>query len=241
MDDKNLTMRSLPRELRPYERAEALGEERLSDAELLAVLIRTGTKDNTALDIAGKLLVEFGGLRGLGEASIERLSEIHGVGKIKAITLKSAFELGKRCILESRMKKAQITGTEQLAALYSAEMRTSQEQFRIVLLDTRSRVIRDEKIALGSSNRAIVSPKEVFKAAISGRAETIILMHNHPTGDPSPSREDYMLTGRLVSAGKLIGISVVDHMIFGDNSYYSFFDHGDMQMLAEKAETAGAA
>jgi DNA repair protein RadC len=242
MKDERATMRSLPRELRPYERAEALGEERLSDAELLAVLIRTGTRENTALDVAGKLLVGFGGLRGIGEASLERLSEVSGVGKVKAIAIRSAFELGKRAILESRMKKAQITRTEQVADLYMAEMRSSQEQFRVVLLDTRSRIIRDETVALGSSNRAIVDPKEVFRAAIAGKAETVILMHNHPTGDCSPSRDDYLMTKRLISAGKIIGIEVVDHLIFGDNVYYSFFDSGDMQRLegtAELSERAG--
>ena len=239
MEEKKTTMRLLPEEMRPYERAEALGEEKLSDAELLAVLLRSGTKESTALEMAQILLKRFGGLSGLAAASRERLSEIKGVGNVKATVIRSAFELGKRGIRAKRVERVQIKSVEHLAGLYMAEMRSPQEQLRVVLLDTKSRIIRDETVSIGSSNQARADPKDIFSAAIEGRAESIVLMHNHPTGDCTPSREDYRLTERMFSAGKILGITVVDHIVFGDNAYYSFYESGDMLKIAGMAERAG--
>ena len=238
MEENKATMRCLPEELRPYERAEALGEEKLSDAELLAVLLRSGTKESTSLDVAQTLLRKFGGIRGLGAASRERLSEVKGVGRVKAILIRSAFEIGKRGIREKRVERTQIKSVEHFADLYMAEMKSPQEQLRVVLLDTKSRIIRDEIISIGTSNQARVNPKDIFSVAVDGRAESIVLMHNHPTGDCSPSREDYEFTERIFRAGKILGITVVDHIIFGDNVYYSFFESGDMIKIAGKAERA---
>ncbi|MBO4326921.1 MAG: DNA repair protein RadC [Clostridia bacterium] len=239
MEENRFTMRSLPEEIRPYERAEALGEERLSDAELLAVLLRSGTKESTALEIAQTLLKKFGGLRGIGAASREKLSEIKGVGRVKAIVLRSAFELSKRGSREKRVEKVQIRSVQNIADLYMAEMKAANEQVRVVLLDVRSRIIRDEIVSVGSSNKAMVDPKDIFTAAIDGRAASIVLMHNHPTGDCSPSKDDFEFTEKMVRAGRLLGIRVVDHLIFGDNTYYSFFESGDMVKISGRAERAG--
>lgn len=233
------TMRLLPEEIRPYERAEALGEEKLSETELLAILLRSGTKERTALEVAAALMKQFGGLRGIAAASREKLSEVKGVGRVKAIVLRSAFELGKRELKEKRISREQIKNVDDLALLYMEEMQSAQEQVKVVLLDTKSRIIRDVTVSVGTANKAAVDPSDIFYAAIEGRARSIVLMHNHPTGDCSPSPDDYALTSRIFRAGKLLGITVADHLIFGDNDYYSFFESGDMMKIAGATERAG--
>ncbi len=239
MEENKITMRSLPEEVRPYERAEALGEEKLSDSELIAVLLRSGTRESTALEIAQKLLRNFGGIRGLEAASREKLSEVKGVGRVKATVIRSAFELGKRGIREKRVEREPVNSVDRLAELYMAEMTSSQERVKAVMLDNKCRIIRDEIISVGSSNRAMVDPKDIFAAAIDCRAHSIVLMHNHPTGDCSPSDDDAEFTRRMYRAGNLLGIKIVDHLIFGDNTYYSFFQSGEMARIAGITERAG--
>ena len=230
------TMRELPAEVRPYEKACALGTDKLSDAELLAVLIKTGTQKKKALETAQEMLTRYGGLRRLAEQSIARLCETDGIGSVKALTLKCAFELGTRVSRESRIVR--IAAVSDLAEMYRAEMNSPKELFRVVLFDIKSRIIKDELVSMGSSDRAPVDPREVFLPALEHRAASIAVMHNHPAGDPSPSREDVETTARLFRAGKLLGITLVDHLIFGGNTYYSFYEHGDMQRIAFSEDRA---
>ena len=236
MNGNEGTMRELPAEIRPYEKAMALGADKLSDAELLAVLIKTGTRKKKALETAQEMLARYGGLRRMAEQSIARLSETEGIGCVKALTLKCAFELGTRVSREHRIARVQISGVGDLVEMYRAEMNSPKELFRVVMFDIRSRIIKDELVSMGTSDRAPVDPKEVFLPALEHRAATIAVMHNHPAGDPSPSREDFETTARLYRAGQLLGIKLVDHLVFGGNTYYSFFEHGDMLKLAYPEE-----
>ncbi len=228
----NATMRNLPAAIRPYEKAEALGADRLSDAELLAVMIKSGTREKSSLELAQELLNKHGGLRGLGALSPEDLREANGIGRVKAVTLKCALELGGRMLREKRIERRQLTSVKDVADLYSAEMDSEREEFRIVLLDSKSRIIRDRLISVGTSERALVDPREVFFAALSGRASALLVMHNHPSGDPAPSPEDFSTTRRLFEAGRILGITLVDHIIFGAGCYYSFHEQGDMFRIA---------
>ncbi len=235
------TMRELPAEIRPYEKALALGTDKLSDTELLAVLIKSGTKKKKALETAQEMLTRYGGLRRMAEQSIARLSETEGIGSVKALTLKCAFELGTRVSRESRITRVQIAAVSDLAEMYRAEMNSPKELFRVVMFDIKSRIIRDELVSVGTSDRALVDPKEVFLPALEHRAASIAVMHNHPAGDPSPSTEDMETTGRLFRAGRLLGITLVDHLIYGGGTYYSFYEHGDMQRIAFSADGEGFA
>lgn len=239
MKKNETAMRNLPKEIRPYERAQALGEGHLSDAELLAVLLRSGTTEQSSLELAEDMLKRFGGLKRLSRAALKKLTAVNGVGRVKAITIKCAFELGKRIARERRVAGAQIVHVRQLAALYMAEMDTPQEQVRMVMLDIKSRIIGDVEISRGSADRAVVDPKMIFSAALESGACSIILMHNHPTGDLTPSEEDYRMTDRIQSAGRLLGILVPDHVIFGDGRYYSFFENGDLPKIRGISERAG--
>jgi len=230
-------MRALPEALRPYEKAEALGTEQLSDGELLAVLIRSGTRAKTALELGNELLLRSGGLAGIGGLTLRELSETPGIGRVKAITLKSALELGNRVCRERRICRTEAHTAEELVRLYSADMRGEREVFRVVLLDNHVRIIGDTVISIGTSDRTLVSPKEVFCEALRQRAASVVAMHNHPSGVPEPSLEDIQATERLAQAGNVVGIPLADHIIFAGDRYYSFFEQGK---LASPAKNWGA-
>jgi DNA repair protein RadC len=214
------TMRGMPASERPRERLVALGSRVLTDAELVAILLGSGTRSQTALEVARSLL-HRGGLRVLAQASVEELARQHGIGAARACVLKAAAEIGKRLTTMST-ERAIITSPGDVGDLLMEDMRyLDREHFRIVMLNTKNQVLAVESVAVGSLNAAIVHPREIFKAAISKSAAAVVLVHNHPSGDPTPSQDDIQITKRLVDAGRLLGIEVLDHVVIGDNRYLS--------------------
>ena len=207
----------------PREKILLKGVESLSNSELIAVLLRTGTKEKSVMELANDILMyDSRGIRFLKEASIEELCEIDGIGISKASLIKAALELGVR-ISESIPEKYSIRNPWDIYEYYMESMRyLNHEIFKTVLLNTKNEIISDINISSGTLNSSLVHPREVFKYAIKKSANKIILMHNHPSGCTKPSNEDINITKRLVECGRIIGIEVIDHIIIGDGSYFSF-------------------
>jgi len=217
------TMKELPEDIRPRERLLNEGAEALSEIELLAILLRTGTRKVTALDLASLVMVRFKSLRLLVDATVEELSEVKGVGPAKASQVKAALELARRLSQFSDLPRPVIKSPDDAASLVMEEMRhLDREHFRALLLNTRNQVIGTDKVSVGTLNSSTVHPRELFRSAIKRSAASVILVHNHPSGDPTPSKEDLDITERLREAGKIIGIEVLDHIIIGDNRFTSF-------------------
>lgn len=233
MVKEGLTIKDLPKNQRPRERLERYGAGALSDAELLAVLIRTGTPTESALVLAQRILKGDGAKNGLSyvaEAGLEELSKIKGIGLAKSVQLKAAVELGRRIATYTNSDKITIHSPIDVKNLLMEQMRfLEKEYFKAILLNIKNHVISVEDISVGSLNASIVHPREVFKTAIKRSSASIILAHNHPSGDPTPSREDIQITKRLVEAGKIIGIEVLDHVIIGDGVFLSFKEKGIIQ------------
>lgn len=226
-EEKSLMIRDLPVEERPREKLETLGAEALSNAELIAILIRTGSDRESALQLAVRLLSRSGGLRELPGLSLEDMQEIRGVGPAKAVQLKAALELGRRLATLPPEHAESITSPQRAAALFMEELRyKKKEHFMILLLNTKNHVLSREEISVGSLNASIVHPREIFKIPLRKSAASIILVHNHPSGDPSPSQEDLEVTRRLVEAGRILGVAVRDHLVIGDGCYFSFKEKG---------------
>lgn len=221
------TMKELPVDLRPRERMLQVGCQALSNGELLAILLRTGSHQESALELASRILKQGNGLEFLARASLEELTQIHGVGLAKASQIKAAVELGRRLAVYKAQQAFTVNSPETAANLLMDEMRfLDKEHFKVVLLNTKNHIIAIETISVGSLNASIVHPREVFKQAITKSAAALILAHNHPSGDPTPSQEDLEVTKRLVEAGKLLGIQVLDHLIIGNGRYISFKAQG---------------
>lgn len=212
---------------RPRERLARLGPDVLSHAELLAILLRVGTKGENAVQMGHRLLKEFGGLTGLHRASYEEVCNQHGIGPAKAAQIKAAIELGRRLTEESPEERPAINNPGDAAALLQYEMGVlEQEELRVLLLDTRNRVMKSKTVYRGSLNSSQVRVGELFKDAIRGNAASIIVVHNHPSGDPSPSPDDIAITRSLVQAGELLDIEVLDHLIIGSGRYVSLKERG---------------
>ena len=212
---------------RPRERLSAIGPQALSDAELLAILLRVGVQGQNAVELGHQLLIEFHGLAGLHRASIEELTNKHGIGAAKAAQIKAAIELGRRLSLEAPDERATINNPGDAAALVQYEMSAlEQEQLRVLLLDTRNHVLDSVDVYKGSVNMSQIRVGEVFKAAIRRNATAVIIVHNHPSGDPTPSPDDVAVTRALVEAGKLLDIDVLDHIIIGLNGHISLKERG---------------
>ncbi|NPV43202.1 MAG: DNA repair protein RadC [Firmicutes bacterium] len=226
----HLTIKDLPEGERPRERLLKYGAENLTDAELLAIIIRTGSRSETAVKLSQRLLLgEKGvnGLRFLVEASIEELGKIKGIGLAKAAQIKAAIEIGKRLASLSQSERPVIKCPEDVRNLLMEEMRyLDKEYFKTILLNIKNQVIHVEDVSVGSLNSSIVHPREIFKIAIRRSSAALILVHNHPSGDPTPSGEDVEITRRLVESGKLLGIDVLDHVIIGDGRYTSLKEKG---------------
>lgn len=219
--DYHTTIKDLPEEMRPRERLLKQGEESLSPAELIAILLGSGTRQKTAVQLAEYLLAEYKGLRFLKDASFEELSTIKGIGAAKAARLKAAVELGRRLAADYHHRQV-IRSPEDVKSRVMEEMRyLDREHFRAAYLDRKNHVISIETISIGGLHSSIVHPREVFKPAVKKSAAGIILIHNHPSGDPSPSAEDVEVTKRLTEAGKIMGIDIIDHVIIGDRDYCS--------------------
>jgi DNA repair protein RadC len=212
----HLLIRDMPEHERPRERLVENGAEALRDAELIAILLRTGMKGVSAIQIAEQLLRKFGTLDGLARASLEELSGVKGIGRDKAIALKSAFTLAQRMAREMRGEAPLLDTPARVADLLREENRLLEvETFQAVLLNTRRRLIRVEKISNGTLDTILVHPREVFRNAIAANAAAVIIVHNHPSGDPTPSEADIKATRDLIRAGQLLKIEVLDHVILG--------------------------
>jgi DNA repair protein RadC len=211
-----IRIKDLPSNERPRERLIDHGAEALKNSELIAILLRTGTKGASAVQIAEELVKKFDTLNNLSRAGIEDLRKVKGVGRDKAIALKSAFTLARRMVLEMRQESPMLDGPELVADLLREDNRTYEvEHFQVVLLNTRRRLIRVERITQGTLDTILVHPREVFKSAIAANAAAVVLVHNHPSGDPTPSEADIKVTRDLIRAGQLLKIDVLDHVIIG--------------------------
>jgi DNA repair protein RadC len=212
---------------RPRERFEQMGAGGASQRELLAILLRTGPRGIGVLKLADELLRKFGGLNGLARASLGELKGVHGVGRVKAVELKAALELGRRMALSSRDEQVQIKSPADAAQLLMLESgMAEQEEVRTILLDVRNKVLGIHMIYRGGIDNATLRAGDVFKEAVRNNARNIILSHNHPSGDPSPSSEDVRATRHVIEAGKLLGIDLLDHIIIAQNSYVSMKERG---------------
>ncbi|MSR66148.1 MAG: JAB domain-containing protein [Pedosphaera sp.] len=206
----------MPDSERPRERLVALGADALSHGELIAILLRTGMRGASAMDVANEMVARFKSLDGLARAPIEELCSVRGVGRDKAVTLKAAFTLARRMAAELQTQSPALDNPESVADLMREENRAySVETFQILLLNTRHRLIRVERVSQGTLDSLLVHPREVFRAAIAANAAAIVLLHNHPSGDPAPSEADIKVTRDLIRAGHLLKIEVMDHIILG--------------------------
>jgi DNA repair protein RadC len=218
----SVLIRDLPEDQRPRERLAAEGPEVLDDSSLIAILLRTGARRVSAIVLAQQLLEKFGSLRGIASASIHDLSQVSGLGLAKAAQLQAAFELGKRVSTKPAEPAPQITSPADAAQYVMEKLRyEKKEKFVILLLNARSRLIKISTISVGTLTANLVHPREVFAEAIANGAECIILVHNHPSGEPIPSKEDRDITQRLYQVGELMGVKVADHIIIGEGKFLS--------------------
>jgi DNA repair protein RadC len=212
---------------RPRERLAALGPQALSNAELLAILLRVGVRGENAVSVGQRLLNQFRGLTGLHRAPFEDLKKQHGLGEAKASQIKAAIELGRRLPLESPEERATINSPADAAALVQYEMSAlEQEHLRVILLDRRNRVMETAEVYRGSVNSSQIRVGEVFREAIRKNASALIVIHNHPSGDPTPSPDDVAVTRAIVQAGKLLDVEVLDHLVIGQGRWVSLKERG---------------
>ncbi|EGK14770.1 DNA repair protein RadC [Desmospora sp. 8437] len=224
---EQLMIRDVPAEDRPRERLSREGPASLSNAELVAILLRTGTASESVLQLANRVLSRTEGLKGLAGSTLNELVQIKGIGPAKGIQLLAGIELGRRVFRALPAERTQIRSPGDAADYVMDEMRhLSQEHFLCLFLNTKNRVIDKKCIFVGSLNSSVVHPREVFREAIRRSSAGVICVHNHPSGDPTPSREDIHVTERLVEAGQIVGIELLDHIIIGDHRYYSMKEKG---------------
>jgi DNA repair protein RadC len=227
MAEYHLRICEMPDHERPRERLRDYGPEALSDAELLAILLRVGTSGTNVVQLAQHLLIEFGGWRGLQSSSFEHVRGYHGMGEAKAAQLKAALEIGRRLALLGCEQRYQVTSPADVAKLMQLEMaHLDQEHLRAICLDTKNRIIKTHTVYRGTLNAAGLRVGEIFKEPIKLNSAAIILCHNHPSGDPAPSPEDVEVTRQVVQAGRLLDVDVLDHLIIGQGRYISLREHG---------------
>lgn len=225
--EPKVSVAGLPPLERPRERLYRLGTGELSLQELLAIILGGGCRGTSSLLLAFKVLAAFGDLEALARAGLDELRQIPGIGMARACQLAAAFELGRRAARESGLEVHKITGPEDVAGMFVEEMRYyDREYFKAAYLDTKNRVIKVETISIGSLNASIVHPREILKPAVRTSAASIVLVHNHPTGDPTPSREDVQFTRRFAKCCHIMGIELVDHLIVGAGKYKSLREEG---------------
>lgn len=206
----------------PYEKLDKYGAAHLTDVELLAILLRTGTREKSPLDLARELLEMAYGFRAIEKLSIVELQTIKGIGKVKAIQIKAILEIAKRYHREAGNIRYQIQSPSEIAEYYMEEMcELTQEHFKVIVLNTKNEIMADRDLFIGTVNRSLVSPREVFEYALKNSAVAVILMHNHPSGDPEPSAEDVLLTRRCAEVAKLMDIDLLDHIVIGKHKFVS--------------------
>jgi DNA repair protein RadC len=226
-----IKIREMPQDERPREKLLGRGAGALTDSELIAILLRTGLPGANAIEVARQLLERYGSLSGLSRCTVKEIASIRGIGTAKAIQLVAAFGLGQR-LANERLSRQKLDSPELVHDLVAAEMRTlHKESLRVILLDTRYHLLRMEEVSLGSVNESIARPRDVFRPAVISSAYAVIVVHNHPSGDPSPSQSDHSLTRRLAEAAELLQIKLLDHIIIGAPAegrlpYFSFKEAG---------------
>ena len=225
--DYRLMIRDMPGADRPRERLRDSGAAALGNAELLAILLRTGTASENALALAARAIFEFGGLEGLARAQFSDLCSLHGLGEAKASQLLAALELGKRVAMSRGSARPTIGAPEDVAALVQAEMAPfDQEHFRVLVLNTKNQVMAMPDVFVGSVNSTTIRTAEVFREAVRQNCPGVIVVHNHPSGDPTPSDEDVAVTRELAKAGKALDIQLLDHVVVGRNGFVSLKEKG---------------
>ncbi len=223
------TIKEIPEMERPYEKCERKGAHALSDEELLAVLLRTGTHGENALELAKRILYHAGetGILGIHQFSTERLMGIRGIGKVKAIQISCISELAKRLSKAVHQEALCFADPGTIARYYMEDMRhEKQELMKLLMLNTKAKLVGETDVSKGTVNASLITPRELFIEALQKNAVSIVILHNHPSGDPTPSREDMLTTRRILDAGTLIGIELLDHIIIGNNCYVSFREEG---------------
>ncbi len=224
------TISELPVSERPYEKCQASGPNGLTDAELLAVILRTGTKGQGALETARQILElcsPYGGLSGLYHLTFGEFQKVSGIGQVKSIQLSCIGELAKRISRNRTPREQAFCTPEGVASYFMEEMRHKEkEELRAVFLNTKGHLLKELVLSVGTVNEALISPREIFLDALKYQAVAMILLHNHPSGDPEPSSEDILVTKRVVEAGTLLGIPLLDHIVIGDNCYISLKERG---------------
>ncbi len=226
---RSFTVRDLPQFERPRERLLKLGPEALSAQEVLAIIMGRGVRGESVLSIAQRLLSQFHDFRGIAQASLEELIAITGIGIAKACQLKAALEMARRLESYPDTERATISTSEDVVKAVKAQLKgKKKEHFLAVLLNSRNQILRTAEISIGSLNATVVHPREVFKEALAANAAAVIFVHNHPSGDPQPSDDDIKLTKRLVEAGRIMGVEVLDHVIVSDRGSASMKSKGLM-------------
>jgi DNA repair protein RadC len=221
------SIKEWPEGERPRERLLTYGADTLSDAQLLAIILRTGGGGKSALDLALELLHQLKDLKSIEEASFHELSSFKGMGLAKIAQIKAAFALGHRFLHEPHEKGPVFSSGADVYAYYCRRCQTlKKEEFHCALLDAKNKFVKDYRVSEGTLTGSLIHPREAFREAIRESAASVIFVHNHPSGDPSPSREDISITDRLVNAGELLGIKVLDHVIIGDGTYTSMMEKG---------------
>lgn len=220
-------IKNWPETERPRERLIQKGAETLSDAQLLAVLLRTGRRKSSAVEMARHLLSRFGGLAAIKQVGVPELCSVDGIGPAKAAQILASLELGRRSLAHPLHRDLRVLSSRDIFDHYHPLLRDSKkEHFMLLMFDGKNRLLNEITVSTGSLSLNIVHPREVFKAAVRSSAASVIFLHNHPSGDPTPSPEDHALTRRLVKAGRIMGIKVLDHLVLGDGRYVSFADQG---------------
>lgn len=224
-----LTIKDLPTDERPRERLVKYGPGALSNAELLAIILRVGTQEYSAIGMAEHMLSRFNGLKGIATAGIEDLSRIKGLGTAKASQIQAMVELGKRLATSIGDSRMTIRSPQDAADILMPELRDElQEHFKAIYLNVKGEVLKTRTITIGCLDASLITPRELFREGIAANCASVVVAHNHPSGDPSPSKEDIDVTKRLVQAGLMIGIDVLDHVVIGDGRWVSLKERGLM-------------
>jgi DNA repair protein RadC len=224
----SFTVHDLPKPERPRERLQKLGPDALSSQELLALVIGRGIPKKSVMTIAQELLARFGNVKTISQATLEELTQIKGIGIAKAAQIKACFELARREDLEPPdLVSFDIKNPEAVVKAVRASIQDkAKEHFKLILLNSRNKILYISSVSTGTLTTSLVHPREVFKEAITHSAASVVLAHNHPSGDPEPSEDDLKITRKLVESGKILGIEVIDHIIIGKNNHFSFREKG---------------
>lgn len=226
------TIRELPKAQRPYEKCQEVGADSLSDSELLAVILKSGTKGSSSIDLANEILnvmekTPYPGLPGILHISLKDLTEIKGVGPVKAIQLKCIGELSKRIAAAAAKSQLRLNQPQSIAQYYMEQLRHEEQELMLcMMLDNGMHLLGDAILTKGTVNSTLITPREVFKEALRYHAVKLILIHNHPSGNPVPSSDDLAITERIRQAGEIVGIELLDHIVIGDHKYVSFREQG---------------